>query len=465
MARTLILCALLTTCPTLVRAQPAERVVHLMVQPMAAPVPALKYQLLPELKEMNPGNPIQGYTKCFAEQQNFWFSKKAVENREKWQKTPLHELPMMELRQFGYLSEGRGPLSRADYAARLTTPDWQILLEAKAEGSRLLLPDIQGLRNLASGLNVRFRAEIAERRYDDAINTAKTLCALGRHLGMHPTVIGNLVGLAIIQIDLNTLEEMVQQPSCPNLYWALTNLPNPLIDGRAGRQGERLMLEADLPLDRTAPMSEEQLRKILARFREVITWETREVPDAAKWFEALLKNEGLIDAARKRLVADGLNEERVKQFPAAQVVLLDLKHEMELRRDARMKWMALPYWQMEAGYLADPLASGRAATTREKFLNALGSDYLKVRKAQARIERGIARLRHVEALRLYAAEHEGKLPAHLSDVTVPLPVDPFTGKAFDYTVKGDTAVLRGPPPKGEEKNAFYNVRYEITIKK
>ena len=52
-------------------------------------------------------------------------------------------------------------------------------------------------------------------------------------------------------------------------------------------------------------------------------------------------------------------------------------------------------------------------------------------------------LRIVEALRLYTSSHEGKLPARLTDVGVPMPVDPVTGKPFDYDAEGDTAAL--PP--------------------
>jgi hypothetical protein len=81
------------------------------------------------------------------------------------------------------------------------------------------------------------------------------------------------------------------------------------------------------------------------------------------------------------------------------------------------------------------------------------------------LEQRIALLRHVEALRLYAAEHDGKLPEKLSDIDVPLPVDPFTGKSFVYKVEGETAHLRGTPPHGEEKTSFYNIHYEITIRK
>ena len=44
----------------------------------------------------------------------------------------------------------------------------------------------------------------------------------------------------------DTLEEMIQQPGCPNLYWALTDLPSPLVDLRKGLQGNRALVAADL---------------------------------------------------------------------------------------------------------------------------------------------------------------------------------------------------------------------------
>ena len=59
------------------------------------------------------------------------------------------------------------------------------------------------------------------------------------------------------------------------------------------------------------------------------------------------------------------------------------------------------------------------------------------------MEQRIALLRHVEALRLHAAEHDGKLPVSLSEVAVPLPDDPVIGKPFRYEVAGDD----GPSPR------------------
>jgi hypothetical protein len=67
----LLWCAALAALPLPSRAQQAvpsaETVIRLNVQPMAAPKPALRYLLLPDLKEMNPGNPIPNYLKCTME--------------------------------------------------------------------------------------------------------------------------------------------------------------------------------------------------------------------------------------------------------------------------------------------------------------------------------------------------------------------------------------------------------------
>ncbi len=39
------------------------------------------------------------------------------------------------------------------------------------------------------------------------------------------------------------------------------------------------------------------------------------------------------------------------------------------------------------------------------------------------------------------------------------------GPPFAYTTHGQTAELRGTPPKGEEANAAFNVRVVVTVRK
>jgi hypothetical protein len=415
---------------------------------MAAPKPALRYQLLPEMKELNPGNPIEGYTRCYAGQGSFFSSKGFCKDGTKLELIPSIETPDQEI-QFG-----ASALRQADWAARLDKPDWQILLKLKTDGFGLLLPDLQQMRTLANGLKARLHTEVATGRQTDAFRTAKTLFAMSRHTGEHPTLIGDLVGIAIASVGIGCLEELVQQPGCPNLYWALTNLPDPLVSMQAGLAGEPVLLRGEFhELDENAPMKPEQLKKLIARISNVLG-------NAREFVNARIKDAGYLSAARRRLVEAGYPEKRLLRFPAEQIILLDEIRGYDEHRDDIVKFMTLPAWQVET--LAGPISKPRKDAGL--FDEALPA-FLKVRRAQGRLEQRIALLRHVEALRLFAAEHEGRLPAKLEEISVPLPVDPFTGKPFHYEVEGATAHLRGSPPPGEEKNPGFNIHYEITIQK
>lgn len=463
MRRTLLACAALAVfalpCQADDTTPTSETLIRLTVSPAPAPKPALRYLLLPELKEINPGNPCHNYLKCFMEAQKFFYDKEAFQRREKLLVMPLKELPAQELQEHGQV-----PLRQADWAARLDKPDWQILQKLKTEGISLLLPDLQVMRDLANALKVRFRAEVALGRFDDALRTAKTMFAMTRHLGEHPTLIGSLVGIAVANTASGPLEEMLEQPGCPNLYWALTNLPRPLVALDKGAEGERASLAGELrDLDETAPMSADQLKKFFVHVDDMLTGGKPIKPgDGVRAFlDACLKDEGKLSAARRRLVESGIPEERLLRFPADQVILLDERLEFEVRRDDLMKLMNLPYWQIEAMGGLTYKRTKEPALFADAFVPALN----KVVNVEGRLEQRIALLRHVEALRMYAVEHNGTLPAKLSEISVPLPDDLFTGKPFRYEVMGNTAHLRGTPPRDLEKEAPFNVHYEVKIQK
>src|SRR5262249_3715420 len=220
-------------------------------------------------------------------------------------------------------------LQQADKAARLDKPDWQILLKAKTDGVNLLLPDVQKMRQLAAALQMRFRQEVSQRRFDDALVTAQTMFAMSRHMADHPTLIGALVGIAIGAIAIGPLEEMLEQPGCPNLYWALTTLPHPFISLDGGMQGERLMIEAELQdLDDANPMTPEQIKKVMARIdklRELESGQDKKQKRTRELFDEKAREKGYVDGARQRLIDYGFSEERLKPFPVDQVLLLDAK--------------------------------------------------------------------------------------------------------------------------------------------
>src|SRR5262249_33244205 len=159
--RVLLAAVALAALPVGLRAW--DSAVRLSVQPMAAPKPALKFQLLPEVREMKAGNPVQWYIRCFQEQRFFFFGKEANSERARYRSMPLRELRAEQLRNYG----GHA-LTQADWAARLDTPDWEVLERVQSEGADLRQSELAPLKVLAVALQVRFRGAVAGRRFHDA---------------------------------------------------------------------------------------------------------------------------------------------------------------------------------------------------------------------------------------------------------------------------------------------------------
>jgi hypothetical protein len=85
--------------------------------------------------------------------------------------------------------------------------------------------------------------------------------------------------------------------------------------------------------------------------------------------------------------------------------------------------------------------------------------------AQIGVDRRIAALRCVEAIRLYASANDGKLPPNLAAIKgMKLPVDPLTGTPFEYTVTDKTAVLKGNVLVEDKNERAEPLAYEITIR-
>jgi hypothetical protein len=157
-------------------------------------------------------------------------------------------------------------------------------------------------------------------------------------------------------------------------------------------------------------------------------------------------------AAAKKYLADkgGVSEAALKAMPPGQVMVLALVAEFREYRDDLFKGFHLPYPQAvpvltaaEKRLKAAPVSDG--VEFARAFLPALPKALL----AQARLERKLAALRVVEALRLHAAANGNQLPDRLEQVkVVPVPDDPVTGKPFTYELLSWPSSPRWPPPRG-----------------
>jgi hypothetical protein len=445
---------------------PAPEPIKLIVRPAAAPSPALKYELLPELKDQSPGNAVQVYYRAFSPE---WWGH--IRRPDEWAKltsavqAPLADLPRHDLSR---LLDDR-MLREVDRGARRAYVDWEMTELVRKEGIFLLIPDAGALRDIGMLLAVRARLEIAAGHFDKALVTLQTGFALARHIGDGPILICDLVGMAIANRMLAQLEELIQQPGAPNLYWALTTLPRPFIDLSKGLQGEKLTKYGTFPGLRdleTTPLTPQQQEFML----KAMAWGVDRPGEGMKlsWTDRALASGLVLRAypdAKQALVAEGRRPEEVEALPAIQVVLIHALHQFQRLQDDLFKWCSLPYWEARPRLeQADQeVRRARAHLEAYPFIDLLPA-ILRVTLDDAELDRRIAALRCVEAVRLYAAAHDGKLPAALDDIReVPIPVDPVTGKAFDYRTAGDRATLHGPPPAGQQANQRNTLTYELTL--
>lgn len=443
------------------------------VSPAQAPVPALRYRLYPSFMDRKEGNAVPIYLR-FAHERPQEERNELREKPPAWNKLPLEKMPLDEVKKFLESHRLKYKLRQLDLGARRRIADWSYTLDA-GDPIGLLLPDVQEMRMYAPLLVLKARVEIAERRYADAVRTLETGFSFSQQINEGPFLISSLVGIAVASIISDGLLELVERPDAPNLYWALAVVPRPLIDLRKQNEVEQKMLEmefpilADLDRQRTPEQWEADLQRLASKLKLLrdLTGEPggkEQKVEAPKLVPANDSPE--LPAAKKYLTeVVGLPAERVRAMPAAQVLFLHLLDSYNELRDEIFKAAYLPFPQSRAVSLeaekrlkAAPLGTG--TTLARYLLPAIP----KVQLAQARIERKLAALRAIEALRMHAAAHGGELPDKLDDVKiVPVPDDPGTGQPFGYHHEGATAILTSRLP--DQPLATTGLRYRVTIRK
>ncbi|HVS36301.1 MAG TPA: hypothetical protein VMS17_12090 [Gemmataceae bacterium] len=436
-------------------------VIQLAVTPGRPEFRALKYTLLPDPLDLTHGNAAPLWMRAGERASNvqrdlFQGPNKVVAPvgtplNPEGKQVALQDLPKDEIRS--YLAHFSTTLRIADQAAHCDECDWE-LPPMTMQDFDFPLEDIQHMRTIAALLHTRFLLELSEKRFDDAIHTMQINFALARDVGKGQTLIQDLVGIAIGAITFGEVEQWEQVPGSPNLFWALTDLPAPIVDVGPAMRSELTPLYRSFPplkevLRTKGALSEEETNRIVAElFKDWSTLIGQDVPEWQRKLGAATLVLKTYPTAKKFLKDHGRTDEQLDAMPAAQVVLLYFAEQYDEIKDDYLKWLNVPPWQARPGL--------EEVGKKVRIIGPTGNPILlllpaveKVYGARVRIEYQADYLRCAEALRYYAMTHDGKPPASLADVKLPLPADPYTGEGFGkfYSVQADgTAVFEVPPP-------------------
>jgi hypothetical protein len=442
--------------------------VSMTVDAAEEPRPALRYPLFHDAYDQVPGNAAVAYARAM----RLMFQNPAWNEQMKqcaqWLELPLDELPVDEVK--GVLQTQAAALLELRKATLHERCDWEIPI--RAEGTGAMLPHLSEMRSAARLLTLDIRLSIRQGRFADAIERLRAGFTIARHIGDSTLLIEGLVGVAITQQMLAAVEELIQQPGAPNLYWALTDLPPAYLNLWQATRWERSFIYTHLPILREIdkrPITRTDLLHNLTALQHLGQERPATGMDADD--RAALSMAGLAwityPVASEGLLQRGVAPEQLETWSAAEVLVRYVGGGYIRQRDDLFKWFGLPYPVAREG-LARTLVELEQAIVRNPVENILVRMLLPAlgRAADrfAELDRQFAMLRCVEAIRLHAARHELELPASLDVIeVVPAPADPMTGLPFNYRIEGRTAVLDGPPVPDEASRRPKT--YEITIRR
>jgi hypothetical protein len=440
----------------------------LTTTPAAAPVPALRYEFVPRATERTPGNAALDYARA-AQFLPEW-PEDPEESRAldtilvEWEEAPLDDFPVVAAT--AHLKKYADTFAALDAAALRDHCAWPPTKD---------LADVQKFREAMRFNRLRVRRDLARNNFDAAARAIRSGVRLAKHTGERTNAIQLLVGLACQSISGGDAILFVGRPGSPNLYWALAALPRPLIDIRPGLDGEAAAFDAELPdvadLEKgpvAADAADRAATKLYAAAAKQSDVVPPPVPPAGADFTARVTKAA--PAARAFLIDHGRKAADVGKLPPAQAVVLAVTHARRVFREEQYTAFLRPYPQVWPEVerierrstdlqkaLADPLLAEVVAY--EKWNP-------KIYHASARVERQFPLLAAVEAVRLHAAARGGRPPATLAEVTaVPVPLDPYTGRPFEYAARPDGFTLTAPPPAGERARRENSVRFEVTFRR
>ncbi len=448
-------------------------VVKLTVTPAGPPRPLLRYRFSPEARQLAEGNAAAMYYRAIVVLQQDDRDRKQRQNIYDWLELPAAELPLDEARRT--MSSFRGVLEEARLAARRKRVEWDLPL--KEQGVATLLPEIQEMRELVRLLAIEARLAILEGDYVTASRVLENMYTMGPHLGEAGTLVSMLVGLAAQGVATEEVAHWIAQSGSPNAYWALTCLPSSMGNLAESIESEGMWIQGSIPyadlLD-AAILAPSQLEHMAHEVRSLLEsqWvdggfrvefnsgETQDVrvPAGVALLPIVLR---AYPVCKRQLLESDIEREMIEMMDPMQVVMLRWVQVYRGLLDEMVVWSRhTPRESRQALQEIDRRFDDLEHRPEAVIANLILPGVSAASRAVLRQDQKIAMLRLVEALRLHAAAHEGRLPTTLDQITeVPVPLDPSTGGPFAYRLDGATAILTS----AEKGLVIPDTQFEITV--
>lgn len=346
----------------------------------------------------------------------------------------LEQLDTVQVRRLAPLRIGE--LRRAAFRERA---GWEYPVDEEPFAS-ILLPDVQETRTYSKALTLLARADIKEGRLNDAQDKICITLGLACHVAEPPFAINRLIASANASLAIDTVEELIQHPKSENCYWALYALPRPFIHTRDAIQFESAWIPNTFPEFRNldALKTETQWADLYQRVYITLLSSANNSnlqPVGSVEYQKLLQKWTLISRARLEDVSS-FTSEQIEAMSDNEVSLRYWHVRMENLQTRQLSWALLPY-HMSRIRMQEIETEIREEIRDEPLLSAEIFFWRTMIESSVGLEQRIDMLRTVEAIRDWAAKHDGQLPESLSDLELPAPIDCANNQIFQYTRSAD----------------------------
>ncbi|MGI9474091.1 MAG: hypothetical protein ACR2NZ_21300 [Rubripirellula sp.] len=436
----------------------------------ASPDPLLRYRLwpAPEHRIRDNATTIVNRSVILTLQIPPKSRNELADRYSEWSEMPIGDLPIKDVRRV--LATYQSALDELARVENVMMIEYDIQLDqlSAPEMIATFLPEFQEMRHLARLIGLRARVAIAEERWDDAVHDCRIGFRLAEVCGYSTDfLVGRLVGFAISGTMFGVLEEAMQQPACPNLYWALASLPEQrLFETRDSIEFESVPMSrvfdciGVLPDQPIGPVAAREKIRQLIREAGRTTFSATSRPNASSAeLLAGMYVVTLAEPSRELLAATKAWGERASTLSAPEAVLRATQLKFARARDQWVAWSLLPpevwdeYGEERMAALRDTEPNGDLLVS---LIRSLTPAVDAARNAGLRTEQQRNWLATIEALRMHAATN-GMLPATLEDLRpVPTWRDAITLRPFGYQRSAPTraTLTRAPRFSGDTETSF-----------